>query len=151
MKTLKKKFLAAFGNTYELEIISKEKAWDIIDGIDQLDVLENLISKHHSQGETLVYLNLESAEVEYYHFIGNTDLQKKGHLVMLESLSGNIEEGLSIEDFLSEEEIENVGERDTWDVIKELNDYDERLINAWKFHYNGFNEISIKEQINEIY
>ena len=152
MTTLNKTFSSAFGNTYKMDIIDKKTAINIINEIDQENVLETLISKHSTDGETLAYLNLESKEIEYHHFIGNTDLQQKEHLILLESISGNLEEGLTIEDFLDDKEIENAGSLEKWDVIKQLPDYDNRLVEAWKFYYNGFNmEYSINEQINKVY
>lgn len=151
MKTIKKRFNAAFGKSYELEILTKEKIWDIIYDIDQEDVLEKLIGKHLSTGNSAACLNLESGEIEYIVLQGNENLQRDEHLIILETLSGNIEEGLSVEDFLTEKEIEEVGEGEPWDKIKQLNDYTERLTDAWKFHYNGFNMDNVEKQMNKVY
>jgi len=150
MKTIKKIFNAAFGKHYELEILPKEKIWDIIYDIDQEDVLEKLIEKHNLTGYSSACLNLESGEIDYIFLQGNENLQQDEHLIFLETLSGNIEEGLSIEDFLTPEEIEEAGENE-WDKISQLEDYWVRLADAWKFHYNGYNMNNIEEQINEVY
>jgi len=151
METLNKTFLAAFGNSYDLEIVNRKKAEELIENLDQEVVLEKLIKKHSTHGETLAYLNLESKEIEYHHFIGNTDLQQKGHLVLIESISGNLEEGLCVEDFLDDEELKNIGDAEPWDFIKHLNDYEDRIIEALKLYYNGFNDNSIDEQLDKIY
>jgi len=151
METIKKRFCAAFGKHYELEILPKEKNWDIIYEIDQEDVLEKLIEKHNVTGYSSACLNLESGEIEYIILQGNENLQQDEHLIFLETLSGNIEEGLSVEDFLTSEEIEEVGENEPWDKIYQLEDYWSRLTDAWKFHYNGFNMDNIEDQINEVY
>ena len=151
MEAIRKKFLGAFGNNYELEILSKNKVWDIIYGINQEDVLEKLIGEHPSTGNSSACINLESGEIEYIFLQGNENLQQDEHLIFLETLSGSIDEGFIVEDFLDENEIEEVGEGEPWDKIKQLNDYHERLTDAWKFYYIGFNMNNIEEQINKIY
>lgn len=152
MKTrIKKNFLAMFGKTYKLYVLKKDRVCDIIDyEINEEEVLEKLIDKHVNGTRTEALLNVETGKVEYYSFIGNTDLQQKGHFIELYNISGNIEDYLDIDDFLNEEEI-NKAVICPWDFIHDLDDYEDRLLSIWKTYFRGFNENYIKEQINKIY
>lgn len=151
MKTTAKKFSAVFGNSYELEILSKDRVFEIIDHeIDQEEVLRNVIEKHVNGTRTEALLNVSTGEIEYHTFIGNTDLQQRGHLIELYTLDGNEEEGLDIEDFLNEKEIEEAGDY-PWEVVRKLEDYQDRLFEAFKFYWTGFNDKNIVEQVEEIY
>lgn len=151
METTIKKFSAVFGNTYELEILSKKKVCEILDyEINQEEVLEKILEKHVNGTRTEALFNISTGKVEYHTFVGNSDLQQREHLIELYSMDGNEEEGLDVDDFLDEEEIEKAGDY-PWDYIKDLNDYQERLLAAYKFHWTGFNENYIRERINELY
>lgn len=151
METTNKTFRSAFGNKYQADIIDKTTAINLIDEINAQEILRNLISKHNSNGFTYCYFNLETSQLEYFNFIGNTDLQEKEHRILLEEISGNLEEGLTIEDFLDDAEIKNLGDKEPWDYIKQLDDYTERLTDAWVFYYQGFNEENIKNQLDRVY
>jgi len=151
METTKKTFLGVFGNRYELEIASREKVCNVLDyQLDQEEVLQKLLGKHVKGTRTEALFNIESCEVEYHTFIGNSDLQQRAHLIELYSIEGSAEEGLSIDDFLNEDEIEEAGDY-PWEYIENLEDYEKRLFDAYVFHWSGFNEASIRERISEIY
>lgn len=150
MKT--KKFNAVFGGeTYELDILSKKRVCEILDyEINQEKVLEALLNKHVNGNRTEALFNVSSGEVEYHHFTGNSDLQRRSHLITLFALSGNTTEGLEVGDFLDDEEIEKAGE-DVWNFIAELDDYNDRLLNAYLYVWRGFDEDKIRLQISDIY
>ena len=118
--------------------------------LDQEEVLQKLLGKHVKGTRTEALFNIESCEVEYHTFIGNSDLQQRAHLIELYSIEGSAEEGLSIDDFLNEDEIEEAGDY-PWEYIENLEDYEKRLFDAYVFHWSGFNEASIRERISEIY
>lgn len=150
-------FRSVFGSKYELKILPEEQIEGIIQDLDGADILQGLVEKHVGD-YTYAYLNVSTGEIEYYSFIGNTDLQEKEHLILIDSISGNLEEGLEIEDFLSDDEMEAMGIHEddvqhgaVWGTIRALNDYQERLIEAWKFYYNGLNMEMINAEVDKIY
>lgn len=151
MKNYTKKFSAVFGNSYELEILSKERVFEILDKeIEEEDVLKTLLDKKVNGNRVEAFLNVSTGEVEYHTFTGNTDLQQKGHLIELYSIQGIEGETLDVEDFLSEEEMVEAGDS-AWEFIRELDDYQERLYDAYIFNWMGFDKERITEQVESIY
>jgi hypothetical protein len=125
---------------------------EILDNMDEEEVVRKTLEKHVNGTRTEALLNVETGEVEYHTLVGNSDLQQRGHLIDLFHVEGNAEEGLSVEDFLSEEEIEAFEEdADFWTIIRELPDYQERLIDAWLHYFEGFFDVPIREKLSEIY
>lgn len=150
MKKQTKTFHDTFGKPYLLKVFPKERIIEIIASLDDGVIIEKLIDKHVNGNRTSAYLNVSTGKAEYHSFTGNARLQQDAHLILLEEVNGDVEEGLTIEDFLDENEIKKAKE-DLWNLIHNLDDYKSRLIEAWKFYYRGFHLDHIKESLQEIY
>jgi hypothetical protein len=59
--------------------------------------------------------------------------------------------GLFVEDFLSHVEMQKIGVDLNWDMIRNLDDYNERSKKAMKHNYQGLNLDDIDKQINKKY
>jgi len=90
MQKIKKKFVNAFNQTYEVEVLPKEKVLEIVDNLIPEDIISNTWKNHiDSYGRTEARLNLEDGEIEYVNFTqgeGSIDT----HYVILYTLPQNV-------------------------------------------------------------
>ena len=135
MKNTEIKLHDEFGNVYYKNLASWENVEHTIRNLDSNEITEKVIEVlPEMQGaQASALLNLESLEIEYHYFIGNTGLQESEHLIPILDFSHPVEEGLELEDLLSEEEIQSLNEEqreNIWEYIQSLSDYQNRIVEA---------------------
>lgn len=126
-------FLSTFGKPYKVSLPEWEVIEKALKEADYNEIVEETLKVlPDMQGaKATAYLNLETLEMKYHYFLGNTQLQHSAHLINMFQLSHPVNEGLEVCDFLSQEEIEALPEdTDIWENINNLPDYHRRLLEA---------------------
>lgn len=149
-------FIGAFGQKYTLDVLPRE---DVEYSIREAEANPRALFSElfdaavWMQGyKVTAYMNVSTGEVEVFGFLGNTRLQQEAHLVELVNIAYPYDEGLSVEDLLSPEEIAALDpDEDVWSHINDLDDLDERIKDAYVYHFESFDWDRIHDRLNEIY
>jgi len=161
MRKIKKKFVNAFNQTYEVEVLPKEKVLEIVNNLIPEDIISNTWKNHiDSYGRTEARLNLEDGEIEYVNFTqgeGSIDT----HYVILYTLPQNVvgNSTWEWEDILYPEEFEKCkelvdsgGAYNMYEAVEKFGiDFDERFGEYLTYFPEDVDLERIKEDIEEIY
>lgn len=149
MNKIEKTFREEFGDFYTMKVLPKEEVLKRLENLSVSEIIKSLIENHVGD-ETYALFNIGSGEIEVHSFLGNSYLQRSSHLLAIMSVKGSLEEHLSIEDFLSQDEMQSI-KGDVWHHIRNLDDYEERLVDAHIFYSKPLDLEEIKERLDNIY
>ena len=105
-------------------VISKEKAFEVLKGLDFHEIITNVTKQNpESPFHTMdCYLDLTDGLI-LYRVMGNNESFRDNHFICLFSQPGNFRHEFSEEDIAGDDEIPGGG-------IEQFKDYDERVLDA---------------------
>jgi len=98
----------AFGKSYEIEALLKEKIQEIVENLDWEKIIKETYNHHcDGYGRTEAQLDITTGKIGYAVYSqGSGDIET--HYITLYTIPQNTTDGWRIEDLLDEEEIEKV-------------------------------------------
>lgn len=105
-------------------IISKERAIEIIEGLDFQEIISNVTEQNpESQFHSMdCYLDLSDGSI-FYRVMGNNESFQDDHFICLFSQPGNYRVEIPDDEIAGDDDIPDGG-------VEEFSDYDERVLNC---------------------